>query len=316
MEIKPELQKQLVLLNEKYEAMGQDLMSYLEGLLHSDYLTYWDYIHLDTLLTLQTPRTPIPDEKIFIIYHQITELYFNLTLHELYQITDCKELTGEFLRKRVKRMSNYFRNLTMSFSIMGDGMEHEQFLKFRMALLPASGFQSMQYRTIEIVSTDLINLVEKDNRGEYATGTLQDKFERIYWKHGATELATGKRTLTLKQFLMKYTRELLEIAEKFEQKNLWQRYKGLPKDERNNPELIAAMREYDLAVNVNWPLVHYRSASRYLHKPEQDIAATGGTNWQKYLPPRFQKRIFFPELWTDEEKEAWGTFHDELPVNL
>ena len=38
----------------------------------------------------------------------------------------------------------------------------------------------------------------------------------------------------------------------------------------------------------------------------KDIAATGGTNWQKYLPPRFQKRIFYPELWSDTEKEEWG----------
>jgi tryptophan 2,3-dioxygenase len=43
-----------------------------------------------------------------------------------------------------------------------------------------------------------------------------------------------------------------------------------------------------------------------LAKDPSDIAATGGTNWQKYLPPRFQKRIFYPELWTTEEYENWG----------
>ena len=66
--------------------MGQDLSSYLDGLLQSDYLTYWDYIHLDTLLSLQTPKTAFPDEKIFILYHQITELYFRLILNEIEQI--------------------------------------------------------------------------------------------------------------------------------------------------------------------------------------------------------------------------------------
>ncbi|MEL6557844.1 MAG: tryptophan 2,3-dioxygenase, partial [Bacteroidota bacterium] len=80
-EINDELLQQLKKLNEKYDAMGQDLSSYLDGLLYSDYLTYWDYIHLDTLLSLQTPRTSFPDEKIFIVYHQITELYFQLILH-------------------------------------------------------------------------------------------------------------------------------------------------------------------------------------------------------------------------------------------
>ncbi|MFN8691124.1 MAG: tryptophan 2,3-dioxygenase family protein, partial [Cyclobacteriaceae bacterium] len=70
-------------LQQKYAAMGQDMPSYLDGLLYADYLTYWDYIHLDTLLSLQNPKTSFPDEKVFIIYHQITELYFNLVLSEL-----------------------------------------------------------------------------------------------------------------------------------------------------------------------------------------------------------------------------------------
>ncbi|MFM7154636.1 MAG: tryptophan 2,3-dioxygenase, partial [Bacteroidota bacterium] len=75
-----DIQERLQLLEEKYAAMGQDMKSYLDGLLYADYLTYWDYIHLDTLLSLQSPRTPVPDERIFIMYHQITELYFRLTL--------------------------------------------------------------------------------------------------------------------------------------------------------------------------------------------------------------------------------------------
>jgi tryptophan 2,3-dioxygenase len=37
-----------------------------------------------------------------------------------------------------------------------------------------------------------------------------------------------------------------------------------------------------------------------------DVAATGGTNWQQYLPPRFQKRIFYPTIWSNEEIELWG----------
>jgi tryptophan 2,3-dioxygenase len=45
---------------------------------------------------------------------------------------------------------------------------------------------------------------------------------------------------------------------------------------------------------------------RYLARPDKDVAATGGTNWQKYLPPRFQKRIFYPTLWSNEEHENWG----------
>ncbi|MBL7893183.1 MAG: tryptophan 2,3-dioxygenase, partial [Bacteroidia bacterium] len=46
MELKPEIIERIQKLDEKYEAMGQSLVSYLDGLLHADYLTYWDYIHL------------------------------------------------------------------------------------------------------------------------------------------------------------------------------------------------------------------------------------------------------------------------------
>ena len=61
---------------------------------HADFPTYWDYINLDTLLSLQHPVTPFPDEEIFIIYHQTTELYFKLSLHELRQLHESDQLTG------------------------------------------------------------------------------------------------------------------------------------------------------------------------------------------------------------------------------
>src|SRR5882757_9380401 len=92
MHITPEIEDRLKRLQEKYEAMGQDMASYLDGLLYADFLTYWDYIHLDTLLSLQSPKTPFPDEEIFIMYHQITELYFKLVLHECKQITAAQPL--------------------------------------------------------------------------------------------------------------------------------------------------------------------------------------------------------------------------------
>jgi tryptophan 2,3-dioxygenase len=70
--------------------------------------------------------------------------------------------------------------------------------------------------------------------------------------------------------------------------------------------LAEELKKLDLYVNVEWPLSHYKSAVRYLEKDPVDVAATGGTNWQKYLPPRFQKRIFYPFLWTEEQMEEWG----------
>ena len=310
MELKPEIIERIKLLDEKYQAMGQDLSSYLDGLLYADYLTYWDYIHLDTLLSLQTPKTPIPDEEIFIMYHQITELNFKLCLHEYHQLAEKKDLDVKFLTDRITRINRYFEGLITSFDIMVDGMDPQQFLKFRMSLLPASGFQSGQYRMIEICSTTFKNLVAKDIRSTFSDDVndaqIEKMYEHIYWKAGATELATGKKTLTLVQFEEKYQKRFIELAQKFKHTNLLALYKSLSAEDQKNEKLILALRQMDVNVNVNWPLSHYKSAVRYLQKDPEDIAATGGTNWQKYLPPRFQKRIFYPELWNDPEKEEWG----------
>ena len=306
MEITPEIKDRLEKLQAKYAAMGQDMVSYLDGLLHADFLTYWDYIHLDTLLSLQTPKTPFPDEEIFILYHQITELYFKLALHECKQLAEKSELTSGFFTARVKRINSYFTALTQSFDIMVDGMEKEQFLTFRMSLLPASGFQSGQYRMIEIYATDFIQLVDKDHREELAKADLQTQYQHIYWKYGATELSTGKKTLTLKQFEKKYEKTFLELVETCQSKNLRALYTQLKAQGHTSAALETELRQLDVNVNVNWPLSHYKSAVRYLNRQPEEIKATGGTNWQKYLPPRFQKRIFYPELWSTEELEEWG----------
>jgi len=306
MHFHPEIEDRLARLQEKYEAMGQDMNSYLDGLLYADFLTYWDYIHLDTLLSLQNPKTPFPDEEIFIIYHQITELYFKLALHECRQIGEAQPLTAEFFTARLKRINRYFEALTQSFEIMVDGMEKEQFLKFRMSLLPASGFQSGQYRMIEIYATDFINLVAKDKREELSNAPIEDQFEYLYWKFGATELSTGKKTLTLKQFEKKYSKAFIELGKVNVNHNFNALALQFKAAGQLNRELRTELKQLDINVNVNWPLSHYKSAVRYLNREPEEIKATGGTNWQKYLPPRFQKRIFYPSLWTGEEVENWG----------
>jgi tryptophan 2,3-dioxygenase len=293
-------------LEEKYAAMGQDMRSYLDGLIHSDYLTYWDYTHLDVLLSLQNPRTTFPDEKIFILYHQITELYFKLILNEIEQLAFSPGLTGELFKLRMKRINNYFRHLTDSFSIMIDGMEKAQFLQFRMALLPASGFQSAQYRMIEMTSTDAHNLVAWSERDALRhEPDFQVLLDNLYWQRGGRELSTGRKTLTLRQFLAKYSKTFLELMDRYRDHHLLARYHSLP-DEARDEELTNLLRDYDRLANVEWPLVHLKSAARYLNRDPDVIAATGGTNWQKYLPPLHQQLIFFPELWTEHQIRDWG----------
>jgi len=317
MSFSPDILQKLEQLQAKYEALGQDLGSYLEGLLQSDFLPYWDYVQLDVLLNLQKPRTAFEDEKIFILYHQITELYFKLCLNELAQLCRPEEHGGaanpsaEEVLMRVQRVNRYFDALAVSFSIMTDGMDPEQFLKFRMALLPASGFQSAQYREIELHCTDLHHLVHRDFRDSIQPDAdLKALYTHIYWKQGAIELQSGKKTLTLTQFEAKYDKTLQQRALSLRGHTLAAIWHRLSNDSTTSSQTLAdlaqALRILDHRVNVDWPLAHYRTAVRYLHRPSQDLAATGGTNWQQYLPPRMQLRIFYPWLWTETQLESWG----------
>jgi tryptophan 2,3-dioxygenase len=257
----PDLTEQLRKLQAKYSAMGQDLSSYLDGLLHADYLTYWDYIHLDTLLSLQTPKTRFPDEKIFIVYHQITELYFSLILWEIEQLSASGVLEETFFVERVQRINRYFVQLRDSFSIMVHGMEKEQFLSLECHYY-RSGFQSAQYRHIEISSTDMINLVnasEREALSEYSD--IGQQLENLYWRGGATELASGKTTLTLRQFEEKYMPEFRAAGMKYRDKNLRKLYlKNFPQ----SLPVIQCLRELDTLANVQWPLAP--SCRSLLHK--------------------------------------------------
>ncbi|RSK39589.1 tryptophan 2,3-dioxygenase family protein [Hymenobacter perfusus] len=308
-ELTPAVLEQLRRLQQRYAADDQDLAAYLEGLYHTRYLGYWDYIQLDTLLSLQRPLTTIPDERIFIIYHQITELYFKLCLCEYEQLGDLPEPTLKEVVLRVGRINRYFENLIDSFDVMVDGMDKQQFLEFRMALMPASGFQSVQYRMIELASTALTNLVPEERRRLLGEAAAHDELLGcIYWKSGATVVETGAKALTLVEFEKKYAGRLLEHARAFEHRNLWAVVQRLPAgpEGREHPRLLHQLKQLDVNVNVNWPLMHYKSAVRYLERHPDAIAATGGTNWKQYLPPKFQRRIFYPTLWTAQELEDWG----------
>ncbi len=308
MELTHEMLTRLEKLEQKYAVMGQDMQSYLDGLLYADYLTYWDYIHLDTLLSLQNPKTKIPDERIFIIYHQITELYFRLILDAYERLAHDENRTIDLFKRQIKRINSYFGTLSDTFLSMVGGLDKEEFLRFRMSLLPASGFQSAQYRFIEVVSTDFHRLVHHTKRSSFnVSSDYKEIYENLYWKQGATELATGKKTLTLRQFEKKYARDFINLAEDVTTSNIRQLYLQLSSEEQKDEELISLLREHDLNANVRWPLAHYKAAVKYLNREPLEISATGGTNWQKYLPPKNQRIVFYPELWTEEELEAWGT---------
>ena len=294
-------------IDTKYKNINQKTETHLEGLLYSKPITYWDYIQTDALLNLQIQRTTLPDENVFIMYHQVNELLFKMILWEINQLSHTENPTTIFFTERLTRISRYFDMLTTSFNIMGDGMEVEQYMKFRQTLTPASGFQSAQYRMIEFSSTDLINLIDHRFRATIDRNTpFEHAFEHLYWQAAGKDYQTGEKSYFLKEFEKKYKKEFLDCMQEYNTINLWRKFKQIPETDQQNPELIAAMRHYDYTVNITWVMGHLNAAKKYIDNGKGDGEATGGSDWKKYMHPKYQRRIFFPELWSTDELASWG----------
>ena len=290
-------------IESKYQDLGIPVDTMLEGLLYSKPMVYWDYIQADALLGLQTQRTTLPDEMIFIMYHQVNELLFKMILLEIDQIAKYESLNAELFTKHLMRISRYFDMLSSSFDIMGDGMDKDQYMKFRNTLAPASGFQSAQYRMIEFASTELINLIDIRFRSTIDRNTpFEHAYEHLYWQAAGKNYNTGQKSILLDKFEKKYMGDFIDFMKDYNTTNISMKFKSLPDSVRNNVDLVNAMRHYDYTVNVKWVMSHYKAAAKYIGGG----AATGGSDWTKYMLPKYQKRIFYPELWSEEEIENWG----------
>jgi len=186
---------------------------------------------------------------------------------------------------------------------MGDGMDKEQYMKFRNTLAPASGFQSAQYRMIEFASTELINLIDVRFRSTIDRDTpFEHAYEHLYWQAAGKNYNTGQKSILLDKFEKKYMGDFIDFMKDYNTTNISMKFKSLPDSVRNNVDLVNTMRHYDYTVNVKWVMSHYKAAAKYIGGG----AATGGSDWTKYMLPKYQKRIFYPDLWSEEEKENWG----------
>lgn len=298
--ISPETIKKI---EEKYTSIGENPESYLNGLLQAKPINYWDYVQVDTLFTLQKPRTDFKDESIFIMYHQVTELVLKMMIHELEQLTEKDNEESVWIDK-LNRLNRYTELLINSFDVMRSGMSYDDYNVFRATLTPASGFQSVSFRFIELHCTTLPNLLNAAGKERLGKNpNTSDYFEHIYWKDAGMKRETGEKSLTLRQFEEKYLEDLIHFATKMKGKTLEERFHAIP-----NPSeaLKKKLKEFDLFYNVKWPLVHLQTAQHYLDKKGENKAATGGSEWKKYLHPHFQQRKFFPELWSENELENWG----------
>jgi len=290
-------------IQRKYEELGENPETYLKGLYMAKPINYWDYVEVDTLLSLQKPRTDYKDESIFIMYHQVTELVLKMMVHEIEQLVE-EELSDDVWVDKINRLNRYTSMLITSFDVMKHGMNYDDYNEFRLTLAPASGFQSVQFRIIELYCTPLINLVNLHGRERLSDNPkIEEYMENLYWKDAGYNRKTGKKSLTLRQFEDKYQEKLTALAYKMEGRTLAD-LANTRKDMSN--ELKQKLREFDELYNIQWPLVHLETAQHYLDSKNENKVATGGSEWKKYLHPKYQQRKFFPDLWTQIEKNNWG----------
>lgn len=117
-------------------------------------LTYGSYLHVPELLAQQVPLTdpPAHDELLFIVIHQVYELWFKQLLHELESARDAmSEGRLWWARHLLRRVVTIEGVLVHQIDVL-ETMTPQDFLEFRHRLAPASGFQSVQFREVEFLS--------------------------------------------------------------------------------------------------------------------------------------------------------------------
>ncbi len=117
-------------------------------------LTYGSYLRLPQLLAQQVPQVqpPVHDELLFITVHQAYELWFKQLLHELEAARDAMGCSQMWRARQLLRRAHVIERLLVSQIDVLETMTPQDFLEFRAALAPASGFQSVQFRELEFLS--------------------------------------------------------------------------------------------------------------------------------------------------------------------
>jgi len=171
----------------------------LESSIHTDFegrMSYSGYLQLDTLLSAQKrlSNPPHHDEMLFIVQHQVAELWMKLMIHELKAATANlrEDRLGE-CQKIFARCKNILRQLTEMWSVL-ETLTPSEYMEFREILGPSSGFQSLQYRTIEFLlgnkNASMLKVFSHDAKAEGAlrevleAPSLYDEVLRYLARHG------------------------------------------------------------------------------------------------------------------------------------
>ncbi len=253
-------------------------------------LSYGSYLKVNELLALQQPlsRPEHHDEMLFIIIHQVYELWFKQLLHEV------DALTAALDRDDLLRVSRHFRRihtiqrlLEQQVDIL-ETMTPQEFNQFRDHLHPASGFQSVQFRELEfacgIRRTEVLKWIELDDEQRArlerraASPSLYDHVKALLRRRG---FAVDSADELIESYRRIYTQE----AAHYDLHLLFE-------------DLI----EFDERFLL-WRGRHVRMVERMIG----DKQGTGGSLGARYLEKTLQYR-FFPELWEVRTFLGEGTY--------
>ncbi len=254
-------------------------------------LSYGQYLRLDKLLDAQHPLSYQHDEMLFIVIHQVSELWMKLCLHELTTTVECirrDDLGPTF--KMLSRVSTIQQQLLQSWDVLATITPYD-YSAFRNTLGKSSGFQSCQYRLLEFVignkNADAIKVFRTDPPSYESleralkAPSLYDEVIRLLSRRGLNIPATSiDRDFTQPyQASKQVTAAWLSVYHNSEKE--WDLY-----------QLAERLVDLDYKFQL-WRFAHVKTVERIIGNKR----GTGGTGGVSYLTKALELQ-FFPELWS------------------
>ncbi|RLQ90488.1 tryptophan 2,3-dioxygenase [Planomicrobium sp. Y74] len=272
---------------------GQNIAAASEKNIRTDFkesMTYGDYLHLDQLLTAQDGVSGHHDETLFIVIHQVSELWMKLILHELraaIRSIDADDLQPAF--KQMARVSKIQSQIINGWDVLAT-MTPAEYMEFRDDLGNASGFQSYQYRMIEFAlgykTKHVLKIYEKDP-------VLLEELTAAFEAPGLYDAAIKKLArsgFTIDKEVLE--RDITKVYEPHD--SVREAWKTIYRDVDTHWEL------YQLAEKLvdiedwlqQWRFRHMKTVERIIGFRQ----GTGGSSGVHYLK-KVLDQYFFPELW-------------------